>query len=84
MGSKVDKQICLKILDRGLYPSYTFGVFPDPELKKSEFFRGPAMNCDQFNNPKFQEFMRQYGINPETWIAVARMKNPGDFAVIKV
>lgn len=84
MDLGVDKKACLEILDRGLITSYTYGVFTDPELKKREFFRGPAKNCLHYHDPDFRKIMEEHEIKPETWIAVAAMGNPSDFAVIKV
>lgn len=85
MSLQVDKKVCLEILDRGLRPVYTGWInFLEPELRDRVIFRGPAKLYDQFNNPEFKQFMEKYGIASETKIAVAKMENPGDFAVIKV
>lgn|GEM_PF-1811203 len=79
----VDKEICLKFLDRGLMPCYSGPKrFPDPKLRKKEFFRGPAKNYDKFHEPEFQEFIGKHGIDPETRIAVASMEIPDHYTVI--
>lgn len=81
----VDKDICLEILDRGLYWSvWPRAVFPIKDLRKREIFRGQAKDCNYFHDPEAQEVMRQHDIGPETRIAVAAMENPLDFAVIRV
>jgi len=84
MTPPVDKDICLKILDRGLRWSYRRVFFPTEKLQRKEFFRDQAKDYDQFSNPEFQEFMAQHQIDAETRIAIAEMETPGDFAVIKV
>lgn len=85
MATGVDKDICLKILDRGLRPIYTDQMnFLKSYLRNRVVFRGLAKLYDQFDNPEFQEFMARHEIDAETRIAVAEMKNPGDFAVTKV
>lgn len=85
MTPPVDKDICLEILDRGLRPTYTGQInFLESYLRNRVIFRGPAKLYGQFNKPEFQEFMTRQEIDAETRIAVAKMENPGDFAVIKI
>lgn len=79
----IDKEACLQILDRALMPCYSGPkMFPDPELRKKEFFRGPASNYEKFHESEFQELMKKHGIEPSTRIAVAPMAEPDHFMVI--
>jgi len=79
----IDKEVCLQILDRGLMPCYSGPKrFPDLKLREKEFFRGQAKNYERFYEPRFQEFMKRHGIEPETRIAVALMDEPDHFTVI--
>ena len=61
MGQQVDKEFCLKVLERGLRPNFDY---------RPADFRGPAKNWSKFDESDFQEFAQEHGINAETTILI--------------
>jgi len=78
--NKVDKELCLKILERGLRSSGPV-VFEEEELRRKEIFRGLAKDWKEFEEKK-KEFCEN-GIFPETRIAIAEKKS-GEYYVISI